>query len=64
MRFLDGPYLNPVTTVIGNVAAGSTFSALQSAGVVGMAGTTKAGLALAGGATRAAASEGCYCISS
>ena len=55
------PITNPVTIVIGNVAVGSTFSALQSAGVVGMAGTTKAGLGLVGGAAGAAASEGCYC---
>ncbi|KAG8186001.1 hypothetical protein JTE90_027671 [Oedothorax gibbosus] len=38
-------------SAIGNVAAGSTFASLQSAGVLGLAGTTKAGIAIAGGAT-------------
>ena len=34
---------------LGNVAVGSTFSALQSAGAIGLAGTTKAAIVGAGG---------------
>ena len=47
---------------LGNVAVGSTFSALQSAGAIGLAGTTKAAIVGAGGTVGGmVASEGCYC---
>lgn len=45
-----GSVATVIHSAIGNVAAGSLFASLQSAGVLGLAATTNAGIGIGGGA--------------